>query len=103
MWKKLKSLGKQKVVKTLTNEKMEEIKRNNFFQFTNEEMLLVKDSRVVGKLHTAERIKPKSLDRGALVYVYLYTVEAAGKSAEFIDKDIAIEWLLLHTSEEWLD
>lgn len=89
--------------KSLSNEKLEEIKRNNLVPFTDYELLLVKDDVVVGRIKTIEKVKPGSMTKGTFGYVRVYIAEAENFHKEFMNKDLAIRSLVEHTLPEALD
>jgi hypothetical protein len=105
MWKKLTNLFKKSPVQVvnLSPEKIKEIKANNLYPFTENLTLLIKDNKVLGKISKTERIKPGTLIKGTLTFIYMYEATTKTDREEFIDKECAINWLLQQTRTLWFD
>lgn len=98
MLNKLRNLfGKRR----LSKERIDEIKKQHLFQFTDNQTLLVKDNVVLGKINKIEKMKPGCLAKGSLAWVYLFEAVSGDKKAEFMTFDKAIEWLLERTLDQW--
>jgi len=112
MLKKLKNLFRRsinsstkiEVIKVkLSDERIEQIKKNNLFQFTDKQTLLVKNNHVLGKINKIEKMTPGCLIKGKLTWVYLYEAIIKGDMEEFLTFDDAMRWLLSSTSDHWVD
>lgn len=104
MFDKIKRFFKKEVTKndTVPPELIERITKENLFQFTDNLTMLVKDEVVLGKINKTERIKPGTLGKGKLTYIYLYSAECSGGTADFLTFHKALEWLLQRTRNYWI-
>lgn len=105
MWQKLKNLFKKPPMQVvnLSPAKIKEIKTSNLYPFTESLTLLIKDNKVLGKINKVERIKPGTLIKGTLTFIYLFEATTKTDREEFIDKDCAINWLIEQTHTQWVD
>jgi hypothetical protein len=85
----------------LSPELFERISKENLFKFTDVQTLLIKGDAVLGKINKTEKIKPGTLSKGTLTYIYLYEATLEGGRAEFLTFNAALEWLVLRTLSHW--